>query len=197
MIWLQLHLQVTGHYTTFCTRHARQMGMVYSAISIMIWWSQVHLQLILDLTLHHVLHMPCKTSGVWFKIYSMISTMIWWSQLHLQLTWHIMFCTRHARQIRYGLQHNILYQQWSDDHSCICSWSLTWHYTTFCIRHARQIRYDLQHNINNELMMITAAFVAELTPHVIHHVCTHHARQTGWGLSEGRDCCMFIYNDSI
>ena len=33
-------------------------------------------------------------------------------------------------------------------------------------------------------MMITAAFAAELTPQVIHHICTRHGRQTGWGFNE-------------
>ena len=105
MIWSQLHLQLTWHYTTFCTHHARQMGYsyrVYSTISTMIWcyscicsWP--------DTTLH-ILHTPCKTNGV-YRVYSTISTMIWWSQLqlHLQLTWHYtMFCTRHARQMGFS-----------------------------------------------------------------------------------------------
>ena len=31
----------------------------------------------------------------------------------------------------------------------------------------------------------------------IYHVCAHHGRQTGWGLSEGRDNCVFnVCNDS-
>ena len=105
---------------------------------------------------------------------------------------YTMLCTRHARhEVGFIAQ----YQQWSD-HSCICSWTESDTIATPCFAHAMMMQ-DKWGRVYSTIIstMIWSQLHLQLNwHHMLYTTFAYamHARQMGWGLSEGRDWCVHL-----